>query len=163
MATYGLPNNNKILAALGMIALRHGHLDNALRMVIKDLAGVTKQEALDATARQMSGELRGRIRKLAKHRIGEGPALVRLHALLERAERATNRRNEFFHRTWGIEKASEAGARRVVVRDDCHAFQRAPTLKELMAAVEELEGILDDLLRAQRRGFLSKAIKKKNC
>lgn len=161
MATYGLPNSKKILAALGRIALRHGQLDNAMKMVIKDLTGVTQEEALNATSRQMSGKLRERIRKLAKHRLGEGRALLKLEALLERAQRATERRNELVHRTWGTEKTSGTDARRVVMRDAHHTFQKAPTIKELMASVDEVEIILDDLLGARQRGFLFEALKKK--
>ncbi len=149
-----------MLAALGRIALRHGQLDNVMKMVIKDLAGVTREEALDATSKQMSGELRRRIRKLAKQRLGEGRALVKLDALLERAQRATERRNELFHQTWGTEKTLGTDARHVVIRDARHTFQKAPTLRELKASVDELENILEDLLNAQR-GFLSEALKKK--
>ena len=99
MANYGLPRDKKVLAALGTIALRHGQLENAMKMVIKDLAGVSKQDALDATAMQSSRELRDRIRKLAKQRIGEGPALVQLDALLHRAKLAADKRNELLHST----------------------------------------------------------------
>lgn len=161
MATYGLPNSEKMLAALGRIALRHGQLDNAMKMVIKDLVGVTQEEALDATAKQTSGPLRERIRKFAKQRLGESRALVKLDALLERAQRATTRRNELFHGTWGTEETSTTGPRRIVMRNARHTFQKAPTVKELEASVEELQSILEDLLNAQR-GFLSEALKKKH-
>jgi hypothetical protein len=93
----------KILAAIGAIALRHGQLDNALRMTIKDLTGVDQTEALDATVRDGSGELRERIRKLARQRLGDGAALVRLQALLTRVRRATDKRNELMHAVWGVE------------------------------------------------------------
>ena len=160
MATYGLPKSEKMLAALGRIALRHSQLDNALKMIVKDLVGVTKEEALDATAKQMSGELRGRVRKLAIQRLGECSALVKLDALLQRAQRATDRRNDWFHKTWGTEKASTRDTMRVVIRDASHTFQKAPTVKELMALVEELEILIDDIISA-RDGFLFEALKKK--
>jgi hypothetical protein len=103
MVGHGLPTDEKILAAVGSIALRHGQLDNALRMTIKDLTGVDRTEALDATARDGSRELRERIRKLARQRLGDGAALVRLQALLTRAARATEKRNELMHAVWGTE------------------------------------------------------------
>src|ERR1700737_3647452 len=56
--THALPKDEQLLAAIGRIALTQGQLDNALRMAIKDLADVTKEQALDATARPGSGELR---------------------------------------------------------------------------------------------------------
>jgi hypothetical protein len=162
MATYGLPKGTKILAELGKIALRHGQLDNAMKMVIKDLAGVSKEEALHATAMQGSRALRERIRRLAKQRLGEGRAFVQLEALLERARGAADRRNQLLHSTWGIESSLSAEDHRVVMRDARHGFQKAPTMKELAATVEELETILDDLLTAQLGGFLADALRKKS-
>ncbi|MDE2228548.1 MAG: hypothetical protein KGL11_05850 [Alphaproteobacteria bacterium] len=89
--SHRLPDDRRRLSAIGMIALRHGQLDNQLRMLIKDLTDVTKKEALDATVRDGSRELRYRIRKLAKRRLGDGTALVKLQALLTQAGRATTR------------------------------------------------------------------------
>ena len=74
--THAFPRSQRLSAAIGKIALAHAWLDNALRMLVKDLAGVTKEEALDSTARQGSWELRRRVRTLGKARLGEGPALV---------------------------------------------------------------------------------------
>jgi hypothetical protein len=80
-----MPEDPAVLAAVGKIALQHGQLDHVLRMTIKSLTGVSMKEALDATARQGSRELRERIRKLARRRLGEGVGLVQLEANLERA------------------------------------------------------------------------------
>ena len=71
------PKDDKVLAAIGYITITHAWLDYSLRMTVKDLAAVTKEEALDSTARQGSSELRERVRRLAKMRLGEGPALVK--------------------------------------------------------------------------------------
>src|SRR5262249_42307728 len=100
---HALPTDKKILAAVGTIALRHGQLDNGLKMIIRDLTGVSTLDALDATAREGSRELRARILKLARQRLGEGPALVRLQALLTRARRASDKRNELMHAICGTE------------------------------------------------------------
>jgi hypothetical protein len=76
MIYMAIPEDQAVLAAVGKIALRHGQLDHVLRMTIKSLTGVSVNEAIDATARQGSRELRERIRKLARRRLGEGVALV---------------------------------------------------------------------------------------
>ncbi len=81
--THALPDDRELLAAIGRIALTQGQLDNALRMTVKDLAGVTQEEALDATVRQGPRDLRERVRKLGRKRLGEGPTLDRLDALLQ--------------------------------------------------------------------------------
>jgi len=90
-----MPEDPAVLAAVGKIALRHGQLDHVLRMTIKSLTGVSMNEALDAPARQGSRELRERIRKLARRRLGEGVAIAQLEAILERCRRATEKRTSY--------------------------------------------------------------------
>jgi hypothetical protein len=153
--TLALPTDEKILVAVGKIALRHGQLDNALRMTIKDLTGVDKTEALDATARVGSRELRERIRKLARQRLGEGAALVRLQALLQRAERASKQRNEWMHAVWGTEV--DGGP---MIRGDDHEFQAIPNVEQLNELHDAIGEIIWELTEAQRVGFLFEALKR---
>jgi hypothetical protein len=152
-----LPTDEKILAEVGTIALHHGQLDNALKMTIKDLTGVGQIEALDATLRDGSRELRGRIRKLARQRLGEGAALLSLQALLTRAERATEKRNELMHAVWGTEL--DGGP---MMRGDDHKFRPIPTITQLEELDKEIATILDDLINARQDGFLLEALKKSN-
>jgi hypothetical protein len=152
---HGLPSDEKMLAVIGTIALRHGQLDNALRMIIKDLTGIEQTEALDVTARVGSRELRDRIRKLALQRLGEGSALLKLQALLTRAERTTDRRNELMHAVWGTEL--DGGP---VMRGDNHEFRPVPTITELQQLDFEIIRILEDLIGARHDGFLLEALKK---
>ncbi len=70
MIFMGLPGDAAVLAAIGKIALRHGQLDYSLKMTIKTLAGTTIREAVDATERQSSRDLRERIRRLAASELG---------------------------------------------------------------------------------------------
>jgi membrane-bound lytic murein transglycosylase B len=152
---HGLPTDEKMLAMIGTIALRHGQLDNALKMIIKDLSGIEHEEALDATARVGSRELRDRVRKLARQRLGEGTALLRLQALLTRAERATDKRNELMHAVWGTEL--DGGP---VMSTDNHEFRPVPTVTELQEMEYEIIIILEDLISARHDGFLLEALKK---
>jgi hypothetical protein len=155
MPKYGLPNSEKVLAAIGRIAIRHGQLENALRRVLGDLAGVTENEALDATAFTNTRELRIRVRKLAKQRFGDGPLLVRLDSLLERARRASDGRNELVHSTW----ASENG--KVVVRNARHEYLPMPKVEVLEENLKELTDITLELANSRSAGgFIEEAIKK---
>jgi hypothetical protein len=152
---HALPTNINIIAAVGKIALHHGQLDNALRMIIKDLTGVNQTEALDATARDGSRELRERIRRLARQRLGEGAALVRLQALLERAGRITQKRNELLHAVWGTEL--DGGP---MMRGDDHEFRPIPTVGQLKGFDNKIMEITNDLINARLDGFLLEALKK---
>jgi hypothetical protein len=102
MINMGYPGD-PILVAIGKIAIRHGQLDYSLKMTVRTLAGISIIEAVDATERQSSSALRDRVRKLARKRFGESQTLVHLDALLTRARRATERRNELLHALWAHE------------------------------------------------------------
>jgi hypothetical protein len=152
---HGLPPEAK-LASIGKVALRHAQLDNQFRMLVGDLTAVSKEEALDATVRDGSGQLRERVKRLAKAQFTEGPALVRLQALLERAARVTAKRNELMHAVWGTEL--DGGD---MVRGDDHVFRPAPDAAELDSLEDAIAKILDDIIYARKKGFLAEALKNK--
>ncbi len=123
-------------------------------MTVKSLANVSWSEALDATAMQNGRELRERVRKLAKQRFSDGSALVKLDALLGRARKATEQRNEFVHSFWGTDKQTP------VIRDAKHSYKKAPTLREMLALADELALIREEITTARLSGFLADALKK---
>jgi len=146
-----------VVAAVGRIAIQHGLLDYILRMTIKTLGGLTIQDALDATARLGSRELRERVRKLARQRLGEGPALFRLEAILHRAAKATNKRNALLHALWARKLDGDA-----VIRDeDSHTFRAIPKPEELHEIAVMIEAIAKELNSARLEGFLAEALQGK--
>jgi len=149
----GLPEDQAVLAAIGKIAVRHGQLDHALKMAVRSLAGVTIAEAENATARQGSSQLRERVRKLARKRLGESEALIRLEAILERSRRATDKRNDLLHAVWAYEL--DVGP---VVRTEGTEFGPIPTAAELEAVANDLDQIMKDLNSARLDGFLRDAL-----
>jgi hypothetical protein len=126
-------------------------------MTVMDLAGVTKDEALDGTARQGSRELRERVRRLGKTRLGEGPALVKLDAILRRAERATEQRNHLLHSVWGRNLDRDGN----FLREPDHSFRPAPTAKELEKLSAEILDVVYSIITARLDGFLQVALKKR--
>ena len=156
MVLLGLPSEEKILSAIGKIAIRHGQLDYVLRMTIKTLSDVTIVEALDATDRQGSQELRKRILTLARKRLGEGPPLIRLQALLKRCRTATDHRNELLHGLWtqeldGADMFGHPGV----------GFSEIPPAEKLEAVAEEMHLVFNALNEARLDGFLSEALAEK--
>jgi hypothetical protein len=151
MGTTLLPDAD-VLAAIGSVAVRHGQLDYCLRMTVKTLARVNFRDGLDGTARQTSFGLRDRIKKLARKHIGEGPALVKLDAILTRARQATEKRNELLHAFWCQILNGEQG----MYIDQ--AFEPIPTIEKLNALATELEGIANELNTARMKGFLHEAL-----
>lgn len=150
-----VPDDPGLLAALGTVALRHAHLEHVLRMTIKTLANVSIEEALDATAFEGSRTLRERIRKLARRRLGEGPALVKLEALLERARRATEERNDLLHSPWAQILDGD-----MQIRTLDHGWKPLPTVAELGELEVELASLVKELNDARLRGYIFEALQK---
>ena len=153
MMMFHVPEDPGLLAAFGEVALRHEHLSHILRMTIKTFAGVEVNEALDATAFDGASMLRERVRKLAKQRLGEGQALVKVQALVERCRRATEKRNEYVHSVWAQELDGEAKR-----RDGSHRWLPIPTIKELQALSQELLALTQELNHARLEGFIFEAL-----
>jgi hypothetical protein len=155
MITFHVPDDKDLLAAFGEVALRHEHLNHILRMTIKTLARLSIDEALDATTYDGSRQLRERIRKLARQRLGEGEPLLKTQALLERCRRVTEKRNEFIHGVWAKELDGEP-----MRRMPDHTWHALPTVADLIVLGREIENITAELNTARLDGFLSEALAK---
>ena len=148
-----VPDDEELLAAFGEMAIRHEQLNYVLRMMIKTLARLTLQEALDATTNDGSGHLRNRIRKLARQRLGEGQPLLKVQALMGRCQRVTDKRNELVHCVWAKERDGEAQ-----LRNADHIWRPLPTRQELSELSSEIRDLTSALNKARLEGFLSEAL-----
>ena len=157
MIVFHVPDDQTLLAAFGEVALRHEHLTHILRMTIKTLAELSPEEALDATAYDAARQLRERVRKLARQRLGEGIALLKLQAILERCGRLTTRRNELMHNVWAKELDGEP-----IRRGPDHNWYPLPTVTDLKALAEDIRALTEELNGARLHGFLSEALAIRN-
>ncbi len=148
-----LPEDQELLAAIGKVALRHEQLNHVLKMTIRSFAEITPQEVLDATQYEGTRSLRERIKKLAKKRLGEGEALLKLQALLVRAGRLTDKRNELTHSVWSQELDGEASIQ--ITPGKLHPI---PTVEELEQLAEDIKSITDELIHARFDGYLRLAL-----
>ena len=153
LVTFHVPEDNELLAALGVVTLRHEHLNHILKMTIKSIAGITPEEASYALKYEGSRSLRERIRKLAKKELGESKTLLRLQAILGRAERATDKRNKFIHGIWAKELDGDPG-----LLGELGELHPLPTVEELESLANEIAAITQELNDARLLGFLKEAI-----
>lgn len=153
MITFHVPSDQRLLAAFGEVALRHEHMNHVLKMTIKSLTGVTPAEALAATAFESSAQLRERVRKIARKRLGDGAPLVRLQAMLAECKRLTEKRNDLVHGLWAQEIDGEAH-----VRDALGGTRPLPTVEELKELARELEQHTGRLNFERLEGFLLEAL-----
>ena len=146
----------KVLSALGAVALRHEHMTHILKMTIKSLAGVTTAEAVKATEYEGSRALRDRVKALARKRLGEGTALIRLQALVATCGRLTEQRNRLVHGLWA--KALDGKAH---IRDAHGRDSPVPKVKELNALALAIAEVTDELNTERLEGFLAEALSKR--
>lgn len=153
---FHIPQDEKLLAALGIVTLRHEHLNHILRMTIKSISDLTPAEAIDATQYQGSRTLRDRIRKLAKQKLKEGEPLLKLQALMTRANRLTERRNNLIHKIWAKELDGEPG-----LLGETGELHPLPSVEELNSLAKEMDSLTNELNDARLRGFLMIALNEK--
>lgn len=156
MMMFHVPDDKDLLAAYGELSLRHEHLTHILRMTIRTLAGLEVSEALDATSYDGAARLRDRIKTLARQRLGEGVALLKLQAILEQCKRASEKRNNFIHSVWAKELDGEPFR-----RGSDHSWQPLPTVEELKSLGEEIGALTNTLNDARLLGFLAEALAKR--
>jgi hypothetical protein len=142
-----------VLEAYGLVSIRHTQLDHILRFTIKTLAGLTVDEALDSTARTGSAELRDRIKKLARKRLGEGRPLELLRSILTRCERLTEQRNRLLHGVIGRELDGDE-----VMHNADNTWGRLPSVEELHQLAAQIAAITNELNDARLFGFLGEAL-----
>ncbi len=152
-----LPQDPQTLAAIGAVAVRHGQLDNALRMTVKSISGIGLVPALDATEGMSSHKLRQLIRKMARKKLGDASnGYLLVAALLTRAQEVTRQRNELMHGLWAFDL--DEGRDRF--RHKGREWRKTPETDELMALADETVQITNELHEARLHGFLKEALNK---
>ena len=150
---FHIPTDKGLLASVGEVALRHEHLNYVLRMTIKTLARLEVAEVLDATSYDSTSQIRERVKKLARQRLGEGAPLLKLQALLERCKRATERRNDLIHSVWGQEL--DGSPARMGSGQDLRPI---PSVTELVNLAADMMQLTAELNEARFGGFLQEAL-----
>lgn len=75
---FNIPEDKEVQAALGVLVVRHGHLEYLLRLTVKSLLQLPIHEALTQTNKKGVKALREKIEKEAKERLRQGIALDNL-------------------------------------------------------------------------------------
>lgn len=157
MISFHVPEDKDLLSALGVVTLRHEHLNHVLKMTVKSVSGITPTEASYALKYEGSRSLRQRINRLARKEIGEGKALLRLQAILGRAERVTEKRNQLIHGLWAKELDGDPG-----IMGISGGLRLLPTVKELEVLSNDIEEITQELNEARLDGFLKEVLDAKS-
>ena len=155
--SFHVPEDKELLSALGIVTLRHEHLNHILKMTVKSIAGIKPSEASYALKYEGSRSLRQRINRLAKKELGESKALLKLQAILGHAERVTEKRNKFIHGLWAKELDGDPG-----IMGDPGELHPLPTVNELGSLANEIAELTQELNEARLEGFLKEALDEKS-
>lgn len=153
MLIFYVPDDRELLAALGEVTLRHEHLSHILKMTIKSIAGLAIAETLDATQYDGARQLRECIHRLARKKFGTSEALLKLRALLNRAERLTDKRNRLTHGLWAQELDGDPG-----LMGAPGELETLPSLDQLKTLASDLAELTREINSARLEGFLKEAL-----
>lgn len=156
MMVFSVPDDPELLKELGRVAVLHTHLDMALKMMIKSLAGLSVREGRDALRWTTAGTLRNRIRRLATQRLGEGKALLKLEAMLQRCEELSRKRNEYVHRV--VAEVLDSGNPQLETRD--YGWTSLPTITEVQALATQIDALTREMHHERLSGFLFEALER---
>ena len=151
--TLEAPDDKALLAAVGKVARHGGLLDLVMSMTIKVITGVEVNATLLATERMLSRALRDRVRKLAKDRLGDGPAFIELEAILQEAENVMHRRNALIHGVWVKTQSGKS-----VVQVPGKGLEPLPTTKQVEQLAADIQEVYLKLNTSRLQGSLRKAL-----
>lgn len=149
-----IPDDKEVLMLVGAVALRHGHMDHILRLMVKTLEGLTISEALDATEDENFSDICRLVKRLTKMKLGTSNAQLRVNALVQRALRASRKRNELLHSLWAADMDNAPFIR----TDNAAGFKAIPTVAELKDLADRMEQVTGELNFARLEGFLHEAL-----
>lgn len=143
-------------AALGVVAIRHGHLEYILKMTVKSLCGLSIEEALKETNKLNAARLRKRIESEAQAILKEGDTLEWLIEMLRRSWQASDLRNTVIHNIWAKELDGP-----LLMQNDDYTWRPAPTVQELQLLSDEIQAITKEINTSRLDGKLFAMLEEK--
>ncbi len=150
------PDDRNWLAAFGKVAAHSALLDLVMSMTIKVITEVSVEDALRATRRTPASALRKRVRKLAKDRLGDGPAFIELEAILCLVEVVAEERNDLIHSVFARDDAGNS-----IIQDPVRGRLPIPTVEDLETLASQIEQIHGMLNHSRMNGSLRAALDKR--
>jgi hypothetical protein len=154
MISFSVPENKDVQAALGVLVIRHGHLEYSLRMTVKSLCDLSIKDALEDTKRKGPSFLRQRIEGEAKKKLGQCEAFEKLKNWLHRSWSASDKRNLFVHGLWAKKLDGP-----LLLQDENYEWGKPPTVQMLEILSDEIKHITDELNLDRLKGTLYEALK----
>lgn len=155
MLELAIPSDPDLIEALGRMAIAYSHLELVLRYTVKTLSGLSIEKALDATSKERTADTRQRLRRLFLGKKPTADETVRLDALLGKASRLTNKRNEYLHSAWSV---SIAGV--PIMKSEDHSWGPAPKKEEVEGVASELLALGKEINNERLHGFIEGVVRR---
>ncbi len=155
MARPLMPADKTYHAAVGKVALAHGHLELVQRFLVRALARVDMRVALDSTEGSRNLDVQKTVRRLARERQLPENVMVRLEALLNKARMLSRKRNELVHRAVQMDKNGK-----IVQKRDDQKWGPAPSMAELKNLSEDILELSKEINKERLTGFIRDACAK---
>jgi hypothetical protein len=155
MLALTIPNQPGLIEALGRLAIAHTHLELALRYTVKTLSGLSVRQALDATSEERTSDTRQRIRRLFAEKKPTHTEIARLDALLGKAKRLTEKRNDYLHSAWSV-----SGAGQPIIKLEDHSGGPAPTQEAVERVASEILVLGEEINHERLQGFIERVAKR---
>ncbi len=152
MARPLIPSDRKLYAAVGKVALAHGHLELVQKFLIRNLAGIGMVEALQSTQFSPISDVQKTVKKLARRRQLPEEMVVQLSALLNRATLLSRERNKLLHRAIQMDKNG-----RIYQKRDDHTWGPAPSVADLDELSQKMLQLSKEINEERLTGFIRRA------
>jgi len=96
-----VPEDNKLLAALGRLAVAHGNMEMVLVMCVKSIESISLKTVLKDFRKKSAANLRQRIEWAAANTFESDDDKKEVKTLLHEARCASDQRNDLLHCFWG--------------------------------------------------------------
>jgi hypothetical protein len=146
-----IPDYPGLIEASGRLAIAHTHLELALRHTVKVLSGLSVRQALDATSEERTSDTRKRLRRLFAEKQPTPTEIAHFDALLGKAKRLAEKRNNYLHTAWSV---SAAGL--PVIKLEDHSWGLAPTQEEVMKVASEIVLLGVEINNERLHGFINR-------
>ncbi len=155
---FHVPEDKELLAEIGVVTLRHEHLNHILKMTVRSIEDMSIKEALDELKYKGTSYLRRRIEDSVKEKLGDSETLLKFQAILDRVKSVTEKRNKIIHGLWAKELDGDPGI--IEYFEDFEDLSPLPTVDDLKNLGKEIEETTKKLNEARLDGgFLKEALK----
>lgn len=152
-------DDSEFMIEYARASMMHTHLDNALKMFLRQLRGQSIDEALEYIGFKGAARMRDDIEKLAAQRFGDGEALAMVRDYMRQFEAVSERRNHYLHSPIARERDGAMRPYYMRARGGGNEWEPLPPAADLRALADETFALFEDFNRQRLSGAIDAALR----